>query len=426
MEYIEDSTRMSDDEDVMYFEGRKKGYIYLSKKFPFKVNPNSRDYGKPVRYVHHVSDLSEPEKIELEFAGEAWPIYTSDKGRVQIQLLIAQDNSDVKEIIIQKVEGYEFKGKPRRRVKNVLTFRGDDARYVCTLFQALDHLDMKNGSRVRLDFEGIRELISNPEELKELRLEPKDARLLTEHLVDNDSSLADVIAVAARRKVVRCFEKMLDTTSGIFEEEEKRLNKTGEAVWQWFFEQNPWLLGLGLSNQLLTSWDQDKLEQVVSGYSINSDGKRADALMRTSGYVRSMVFAEIKRPDTPLLQVAHKGNEYRSAVWRVSSELSGAVSQAQVTVAAATKVIGERILAKDSDGADIDGDWTYFHQPRSFVIVGSLSDLVGEKGDYQDKIRSFELYRRNLWSPEIITFDELLERAKWIVGASKKDSYVAE
>ena len=137
MEYIEDSTRMSDDEDVMYFEGRKKGYIYLSKKFPFKVNPNSRDYGKPVRYVHHVSDLSEPEKIELEFAGEAWPIYTSDKGRVQIQLLIAQDNSDVKEIIIQKVEGYEFKGKPRRRVKNVLTFRGDDARYVCTLFQAL-------------------------------------------------------------------------------------------------------------------------------------------------------------------------------------------------------------------------------------------------------------------------------------------------
>ena len=418
MEYIEDSTRMSDDEDVMYFEGRKKGYIYLSKKFPFKVNPNSRDYGKPVRYVHHVSDLSEPEKIELEFAGEAWPIYTSDKGRVQIQLLIAQDNSDVKEIIIQKVEGYEFKGKPRRRVKNVLTFRGDDARYVCTLFQALDHLDMKNGSRVRLDFEGIRELISNPEELKELRLEPKDARLLTEHLVDNDSSLADVIAVAARRKVVRCFEKMLDTTSGIFEEEEKRLNKTGEAVWQWFFEQNPWLLGLGLSNQLFTSWDQDKLEQVVSGYSINSDGKRADALMRTSGYVRSMVFAEIK--------VAHKGNEYRSAVWRVSSELSGAVSQAQVTVAAATKVIGERILAKDSDGADIDGDWTYFHQPRSFVIVGSLSDLVGEKGDYQDKIRSFELYRRNLWSPEIITFDELLERAKWIVGASKKDSYVAE
>ena len=338
--------------------------------------------------------------------------------------MITQDNNDVKEIIVQKVEGYESKGKPRRHVKNVLTFRGDDARYVCALFQALDHLDMKNGSRVRLDFESIRELILDPEELKELRLGPKDTQLLAEHLVNNDSSVADVIAVAARRKVVRCFEKMLDTTSGFFEEEEKRLNKTGEAVWQCFFEQNPWLLGLGLSNQLFTSWDQDKLEQVVAGYSINSDGKRADALMRTSGYVRSMVFVEIKKPETSLL--SGKAAGYRPGVWQMSNELSGGVSQVQATVAAAMKEVGERLESKQN-GYDMPGDWTYLFQPRAFLVIGSLEQLRGESGGHHlDKIRSFELYRRNLTSPEVVTFDELLERAKWIVGASEKDTVVTE
>ena len=33
----------------------------------------------------------------------------------------------------------------------------------------------------------------------------------------------------------------------------------------------------------------------------------------------------------------------------------------------------------------------------------------------QEQFRSFELFRRNTFSPEIITFDELYERAKFIV-----------
>jgi len=35
------------------------------------------------------------------------------------------------------------------------------------------------------------------------------------------------------------------------------------------------------------------------------------------------------------------------------------------------------------------------------------------------QLRSFELYRRNLHQPEVITFDELYERARHIVGASE-------
>lgn len=79
-----------------------------------------------------------------------------------------------------------------------------------------------------------------------------------------------------------------------------------ERAWQHLLEENPWVLGVGLTGQLLTSWDPDRLEQTVAGRSIKGPGKRVDALLRTAGVVRSMVFAEIKHHRTELL-----ADEYR-------------------------------------------------------------------------------------------------------------------
>ncbi|RWA16593.1 Shedu anti-phage system protein SduA domain-containing protein [Mycolicibacterium brumae] len=59
------------------------------------------------------------------------------------------------------------------------------------------------------------------------------------------------------------------------------------------------------------------------------------------------------------------------------------------------------------------GEYTYVVRPRSFLIVGSLDQLRGPGGIQKEKYESFELYRRNLYEPEIVTFDELLARAEW-------------
>lgn len=48
-------------------------------------------------------------------------------------------------------------------------------------------------------------------------------------------------------------------------------------------------------------------------------------------------------------------------------------------------------------------------------MVGNLEQFIGEHGVNQERYRSFELFRRNTGSPEIITFDELYERARYIV-----------
>ena len=61
------------------------------------------------------------------------------------------------------------------------------------------------------------------------------------------------------------------------------------------------------------------------------------------------------------------------------------------------------------------GEEIFNYMPNSFLVIGSLQEFTGEHGVNQERFRSFELYRRNTTSPEIITFDELLERARFIV-----------
>jgi hypothetical protein len=76
------------------------------------------------------------------------------------------------------------------------------------------------------------------------------------------------------------------------------------------------------------------------------------------------------------------------------------------------------VISRDGFGADgfETGEHTYLVRPRSFLIVGSLAQLRSERGVHVAKLRSFELYRRNLYEPEVVTFDELLARAEWHVA----------
>ena len=73
-----------------------------------------------------------------------------------------------------------------------------------------------------------------------------------------------------------------------------------------------------------------------------------------------------------------------------------------------------------ADG-DPTGEALFTTEPRSFVICGSLGEFQAEHGINERKFRSFELYRRNLIRPEIVTFDELYERARFIVEAEHEN-----
>jgi hypothetical protein len=62
------------------------------------------------------------------------------------------------------------------------------------------------------------------------------------------------------------------------------------------------------------------------------------------------------------------------------------------------------------------GEIIYSYQPKSYLIIGRLDEFWNEHGIHQEKFASFDLLRKNMFRPEIITFDELFERAKFITS----------
>lgn len=109
-------------------------------------------------------------------------------------------------------------------------------------------------------------------------------------------------------------------------------------------------------------------------------------------------------------------------MWAPSRELAGAVAQVQKTVDRAEQSLGSRLDSRASNGAPT-GESAYLIRPRSIVVIGNLNEFKTEKGINESQFSSFELYRRQLVAPEILTFDELYERARFIVeSASRHDA----
>lgn len=131
--------------------------------------------------------------------------------------------------------------------------------------------------------------------------------------------------------------------------------------------------------------------------------------MNTAGDARFAVLVEIKKPGTPLLAA----REYRNGAWQMGSELTGGVVQLQANC-----------HRWDTEGATLRANRRWLQgrgievtQPKGILLVGHLGQL-----DTEDKRASFERFRRNLWNPEVLTYDELLARARFLVdqGASER------
>jgi hypothetical protein len=86
----------------------------------------------------------------------------------------------------------------------------------------------------------------------------------------------------------------------------------------------------------------------------------------------------------------------------------------QTTVHAAIESLGQKLMSRDDMGY-LTGEVLFNIEPRSYLVVGSLEQFQTRRGVNVPRFRSFELYRRHTWRPEIITFDELLQRARFIV-----------
>jgi hypothetical protein len=139
----------------------------------------------------------------------------------------------------------------------------------------------------------------------------------------------------------------------------------------------------------------------------NRNKPTVDFLMTFTDYT---VLVEIKRPGTPIFQLQKAG---RAGTWRFSTDFMDAISQ----------VLEQKarwlIAAQFGDHFDKPGARRLEARTRdakTILVIGNRAEF-----DQSDNLRdatvkrdTFELFRRDTRNLEIITFDELLDRAKFI------------
>ena len=385
-------------EEIEYHENKLPSRVYISGAF----DP-SAESGDRARFISEVFDLNERGafiKVKDEILLRVTP-----GGRQEVKALFYETNR-----AIQSLAFVKFERKTGTPHKKQFVFYGDEIEKVYNLLRAIKVVSLPDSRKTRfeaaaldeaaLDDEGLLNFLSsNPDLVKEL-LEHR----LTEY---------EVKALGYRKNQLAEFRKMLDSIEHFEQRKEDWGTGGDEATWQAFFERNAWIFGYGLNYIFTSPLDEEKLEQIVAGSSFYQSGKRVDALLRTRGLISSLCIVEIKTHRTSLL----KKSPYRPESWAISSEMAGGISQSQRAIQKAVSAIPTRVSLTTTRG-EPKGDDVYSYSPKAYLVVGSLGEFITENGVNEQKFSSFEMFRRNIINPEIITFDELYERAQFIVRHS--------
>ena len=238
-------------------------------------------------------------------------------------------------------------------------------------------------------------------------------------LLDNGTITSeDIVNTGYRKAQLKIFEKLLNESAYFYIYKHELINlkelKSGsgnEAVWQKFFEKNTWILGYGLDYIFNSELDNKKLEQVTTGANFNSSGKRVDGLLKSQGAINSLCFCELKLSTDDLLKQVK--DAYRSEAWQISDALSGAIAQVQRTIQKAIQSISSKTEMKDNQGY-LTGEELYLYNPKGFIVIGKQDEFIKDEKINEIKYSSFEMFRKNLKNIDIITYDELYQRAYYI------------
>jgi len=389
-----------------YFKKRKTDKIYVSKVFPYKSFSGSKF--KEQRFIKKVFDKSEDNEF-VKVKGEI-VLRSSSSGRDQVSAIIVSDGNDkFMSFTLQK-----FRENPKSGLNPILessfSFRQGEFVALLKFLSDLKFIDFEDKSRFTIsDSENINNKISllfrTPEDADNL-INQNDVQLISSFLSIKGSERVDLLK--SLRNMVLSKED-LDILSGrkegleLFKKELYRDEQEwNEKQWQNFFKDNPWIFGYGLDYRFLNI-----IQKEASVSNVDLDGKQtviSDFLLSDT---RFTVLVELKRPDTPLFE----SDANRSKSWRLSKDITNSVSQ--ILTQKAEWEYKSQTEQFDSEDKRIEEKTV---NPKTILIIGNTSQFSGNDRESIIKAKTFELYRRNSRNIEIITFDELYERASFIVN----------
>ncbi len=376
------------------YQNPKEGKTYIS--------PRLRAFGDSDRKVRIASKVIEsPDSYAFAKIKDEVVLRHKEDAKSHITAKFFEDN---REVFVLSIQGYTVATEKPHNAS--FSFIGDEIGKLLEFIRNIQSVNLDSAAPVNISDEELNRIILSDNQARSLIHENQE---LFAEVLRSEVTTEDLVAVGYRKKQLDVYRNLL-SDSNYFASLKAKKECTNEGLWQRYFEKNPWVFGYGLGYIFLSGLDDKKLEQVVQGHSVGSHGKRVDALMRTKGIISNLCFVEIKTHSTALLE----SKPYRSGCCAPSKELAGAVAQVQGTVASAVDSLSNKINVEDKHG-NPTGEEVFNYQPKSYLVIGSLEEFSAEHGVNKDKFRSFELFRKNTVNPEIITFDELYERAKFIV-----------
>jgi hypothetical protein len=182
-----------------------------------------------------------------------------------------------------------------------------------------------------------------------------------------------------------------------------------EAVWHHFLRNNNWFLGLNVDIKFI----QDFYDEQKLGID-NSKGRNSpqgDIL----GISNFTTLIELKHPSTKIFKT-QKTPKSRANTWDFSNDFIEGISQCLSQKNALEKSFDSKVFVNDLKER-LDRNKHKTVDPNVVFIIGNREHEFPHDNLDDNHIRSdtFERFRRNNRNVDIITYDELFERAYFII-----------
>lgn len=235
-------------------------------------------------------------------------------------------------------------------------------------------------------------------------------------------SAADVksIVFESRKKTLKGFLWLIKNTpvhGGIKSREHYKnkynLGDESESIWHHYLKNNDWILGLCADLRFIRDFVN---EAKIGTEDTAGKGSPKVDMIGISNYT---TLIELKTSDTKIFKNSRSSNA-RANTWEFTSDFISGVSQCLGQKCSHDENYTIKQVVDETQKV-ISKEKVFNKDVNSIFIIGCRYNEFPHNGSVENIIKSntFELFRRNNRNIEIITYDELFERAYHIVFNDK-------
>ena len=333
------------------------------------------------------------------------------------------------QVVHEDEKGFEIKFAPRTMLKAVYLYDKDDIEGI-EIIKAVSGKDTERVKLSKFNFAQLKSFLNFISEIDLKGITERRLKILDDQELDFDTiksvktllsknggaeivetlinegiiTSKDIVNTAFRKRGLQIFKRLISENNywKVYATENGQSTHSEEKMFQYFFEKNQWIFGYGLDYRY-----QNILQREVHLSDAELNGSNSVIGDYLLGDKMFTTFIELKKPSTNLFGKSSN----RSNSWKLSNDLIDSFSQILEHKASGLLQLekpqyinGEPLKQKAFDS-------------KVVLIIGHWNEIDESSSIFEREIKkkTFELFRRDSRNVEIMTFDELYERATFIV-----------